>query len=69
MTRSLTQKNIGATLSALAASLWLGAAPDQGLAAGEPAASQAWPKAPGAVFALGNAHFATPRVARDAKGR
>lgn len=29
----------------------------------------AWPKVSGAVFALRNTHFSTPKIARDAKGR
>jgi len=53
----------------LAASLLLGLASDCSFAADEQAALQPWPKAAGAVFALRNAHFATPRVTLDAKGR
>ena len=69
MIRSYKSKHIGLILSALAVSILSGVALEHSLAADEQAAAQAWPKAAGAVFALCNAHFATPRVTLDAKGR
>ena len=65
MTPSLKWKNIGATLPALAAGLWLGVTPPHAAAAQAPA----WPKVPGAAFALRNGSPTTPVVAFDDKGR
>jgi hypothetical protein len=65
MTQSLQRKNLGATLSALAASLGLGLVLHPAAAAQAPE----WPKVPGAGFALRNGRTTTPVVAFDAKGR
>jgi hypothetical protein len=58
-------KNFGAPIPALAAGLWLGVAANPAVAEQAPA----WPKVPGAVFALRDGNPVTPVVAFDAKGR
>lgn len=69
MSLTMTPGRRPARFAALALALALAAGPGSFLSAAEDAKPPEWPAAAGAVFALRNTHFSTPRVTLDDQGR